>query len=177
MGRRPHDIEGFIALDYAICTWRLNNGFVMAIEELSLVVTAPTLDEAYRELERRKRDYFATMLELGRGHTISLPAGQTAARSFWHIAAPFTFKTLLVAIVVVVLAVSVPPILFHQLRDSARDIRNDVLRTDSMTPAQRDQIVAGIQDMLRALAPVIIEMRRILSQDIDPAPDGTAPKR
>lgn len=180
-------VDWYLNLSYDITLRRVNDEFLLIIQELSMVVRGADLTALYVEIENRKRAYFSGMIDAGRANQIHLPTDYTSRKTLIRSVTPFTIKIAIVILAIVFGALalgSMAEIKLNDLRKVARNIGKDIPRSieeglmdlRAMSPEKQQRVLTSVRNYLDSIAPVLQEINQALhSSSIESTPKEKQP--
>jgi len=162
---------------YAVSVETRGEQFYLTIDELRLVVVAPTVEAGYAEISARKRELFERYEDLGRRDALPLPRQEAARQEMRHALTPFLIKAAVVAIIGAVLIGAANMSIVYTLQTAPKKLASYGARTavknfqrafekaaaKEMSPERVEKIKTAIRDAVPALQPFADELRPLLS--------------
>lgn len=169
-------LDELMTRDYVVRLWRPSAGSVIAeVESLGLIARADNVSAALDALDNRKREYFQSLLDLGRAGEITPHTDQQGIRPFLVRHLPFCFKTLFAAVVTATLLLSVVPGMKFQLKEFGKEAKmagrqypegiwQGLEDLRQMPEDRRKKVEERVRLFIEALSPVLREGKNTLAE-------------
>jgi hypothetical protein len=162
------DVQYWMGLNYTVILKRKNGFYYSYIPELSLIAKGKDVNEAYKNLEKDKEDYFKKMIEFDDQEAIKEPLGLRARNKLLEELGMFFARTFIIGFIITFFVLGSLPFVNDVLISSRLNripsqmkLMADLFaeKLDTMSPKDREQLRQKIRKINLELRPFLDELK------------------